>query len=52
MPRLGDAAGHFEPVQFLFDEMERVVADLAAGTHGDNGLPRRLKRSTVECAVC
>src|SRR6185436_3806454 len=56
--RIGDmisrrrpAAGHFEPVQFLFDLMERVVADLVVGTHGEHRLTRRLEGATVEVVV-
>jgi hypothetical protein len=46
------AAGHFEPVQFLFDLMERVVADLVVGPHDEHRLPRGLEGATVELAVC
>src|SRR5262249_62086751 len=42
---------HFEPVQFLFHPMKGVVADLVAGTHGENGLPSRPEGSTMDLAV-
>ena len=45
------AARHFDPVQFLFHLMKRVVADLFTGTHGENRLARRLKGSAVHVAV-
>ena len=32
--------------------MKGVVTDLVAGTHGENGLPGRLKGSTMDFAVC
>jgi hypothetical protein len=38
---LRPATRDFEPVQFRFDLMKGVVADLVAGTHGEHGLPRR-----------
>jgi hypothetical protein len=31
--------------------MKGIVADLVGGTHGENGLPCRLKRSAVDVAV-
>ena len=31
--------------------MKRIVADLVAGTHGENSLARRLKRPAVNVAV-
>ena len=36
------AAGHFDPVQLLFHLMKRVIADLVARTHGENGPARSL----------
>ena len=32
--------------------MERIVADLVVGTHGENRSPRRVDRSAVECSMC
>ena len=32
--------------------MKCVVADLVAGTHGENGLPGRLDGSPMDFAVC
>ena len=37
------ATCHLEPVQFLFDSMKGIVADLVVGTHGENGLPGRFR---------
>ena len=37
------AARHFDPVQFLFHLMKRIIADLVTRTHGENSLARRLK---------
>ena len=45
------AARHFDPVQFLFHLMKRIIADLFARTHGENRLARRLKGSAVNVAV-
>ena len=45
------AACHFEPVQFLLDAVERIVADLVVGTHGENGLARCLKGRPMDCPV-
>src|SRR2546425_3020785 len=44
-------ARHFDPVQFLFHLMKRVVADLFTHPHGENSLARRLKGSAVTVAV-
>src|SRR4051795_7619794 len=46
------ATGHFQPVQVFFDLMEGGVADLVVGAHGDHLLPRGLKRTLVQFAVC
>jgi len=43
---------HFEPVQFLFHLMKRIVADLVAGTHGENRLPCRVDSGAMEVAMC
>jgi hypothetical protein len=43
-------AGHFEPVQFLFDPMKRIVANLVAGPHGKDGFPRSLAPSAMAAA--
>jgi hypothetical protein len=32
--------------------MKGIVADLVAGTHGENSLPGRLERSPMDFAVC
>src|SRR5712692_7456157 len=45
------AAGHFDPVQFLFHLMKRIIADLVTCTHGENSLARRLNGSAVKVAV-
>jgi hypothetical protein len=49
---LVSATRHLEPVQFLFDTMERIVADLVVGTHGKNSVPRRVDRPAVESRMC
>src|SRR3954471_21676918 len=46
------AAGHFQPVQIFFDLMEGGVADLVVGAHGNHLLPRGLKGTLVQFAVC
>ena len=42
---------HFEPVEFLFHFVKRIVADLVVGPHGENSLSRRLKGRAAEVAV-
>lgn len=42
---------HFQPVQLLFNPMKGIVADLITGTHGENGLSRRLEGSTMQLSV-
>src|SRR5262245_423120 len=52
--RLGvvlSSASHFQPVQLLFELMERVVANLVAGAHRVNGLARRLERPPMNIGV-
>jgi hypothetical protein len=41
------AAGHFDPVQFLFHLMKRIIANLCTGTHAEHGLACCLKGSPV-----
>ncbi|MBA2565180.1 MAG: hypothetical protein H0V09_07125 [Gemmatimonadetes bacterium] len=43
---------HFEPIQFLFDPMKGIIADLVVGTHVENSPPRRLESSAMDFAVC
>ena len=45
------AARHFEPVQFLFHLMKRVVADLIAGPHGKDGLAGCLHGAPMDFVV-
>src|SRR5258705_2628800 len=44
-------AGHLYPVQFLFQLMERIVADLVAFAHAEDGVSRALERPAVNVAV-
>jgi Dolichyl-phosphate-mannose-protein mannosyltransferase len=50
--RIRRRACHFQPVQFLFDLMERIVADLVVGTHVENSLSSRFERATMQFAMC
>src|SRR4051812_32623865 len=43
--------GHFKPVQFLFHQMKRVVANLIAFAHIEYGLASRLKRCPAQFGV-
>ena len=43
---------HFKPVQFLLDDVERIVADLVIGTHSQDGFPDGVDRATMEFAMC
>ena len=45
------AGGHFDPVQFFFHLMKRIVADLVGVAHGENGAARRSKRGAVDLIV-
>src|SRR5438128_7965463 len=45
------AVSHFDPVQFLFHLMKRIIADLVAGTHGENSLTRRVKGVSMNVAM-
>jgi len=45
------AARHLDPVQFLFQLMKRVVADLVVGTHGQSDLARSPKSPEVNVVV-
>jgi hypothetical protein len=45
------AIRHFEPVQFLFYLVQRIVADLVVSAHGKNGLSGRPKGSTMNLTV-
>src|SRR3954453_14710349 len=38
---------HFEPVQFLFHQVESIISNLVIGTHGKNGLAPRLQYGTA-----
>ena len=51
LPIFPPAARHFDPVQFLFHLMKRIVADLFTRTHGENCLASRLKGPVVNVAV-
>ena len=46
------AACHFKPVQFLFDDVKRIVADLVTGTQGQDGRSRGVDGATMEFAMC
>ena len=39
---------HLEPVQFLFDLVEGIVADFIVGAHGVHRLPRRMERFAMQ----
>ena len=45
------AAGHLDPVQFLFELMKRIVADLVGVAHAEDGVSRCLDRPAVNVAV-
>src|SRR3954467_11222968 len=45
------AARHFHPVQLLFDGMERIVANLVIGAHGDHRLLSRLQRAAMDLSM-
>jgi hypothetical protein len=45
------AARHFEPVQFFFHLMKRIVADLVVVAHGENGLACGLNGIAMDVAV-
>jgi len=45
------AGGHFDPVQFFFHLMKRIVADLLARAHGENSLARGQNSLAVDIAV-
>ena len=45
------AAGHFDPVQFLFHLMKRIVADFLTRAHGENSLTRGQNSFAVNVAV-
>jgi hypothetical protein len=46
------AACHLQLVQFFFDDMKSIVADLLVGTHLENGLPGGLESSAMDFDVC
>ncbi len=45
------ALRHLEPVQFLFDLVECIVADFVVGAHGVHGLTRRMERFAMQASV-
>ena len=45
------AARHLQPVQFLFDAVKGVVADLVSGAHREDGFPCRSERTPVQLAM-
>ena len=51
MPQQEESEVHLDPVQFLFEPVKGVVANLVVGTHRDDRLPRRLEGITMELAM-
>src|SRR5262245_21895688 len=54
VPFLGvvlSGGGHFNPVQLLFHQVERIVADFVAGAHRVDGLARCLERLAMNFDV-
>src|SRR3954468_10020457 len=42
---------HFQPVQLLFNGVERIVPNLVIRAHGDHGLPSCLQRPAMDLAM-
>src|SRR4051812_41633676 len=45
------AARHLQPVQLLFNGVERIVANLVIRAHGDHRLPGCLERPVMDLAM-
>src|SRR5262245_48338185 len=52
LPLSPHAIGHSEPIQFLFNALKGIVADLASRAHREDGTSRSYQGASTDLAVC